>query len=67
MQCERFIKEYSNYQIKCLKDMILMDSNIKAEAIETCKRAVAIRERGLITVDEAVGIIKDSVKISCGE
>lgn len=64
MKCERFIKEYASYQIKCIKGYDLMQVRYKYDAIENCKRAVALRERGLITVDEAIGIIKNCFTIN---
>ena len=54
MRSPRFVKEYANYRIR----KIQMESDIdKDSRIEKIKKAVRLCDRGLISADEAVGII----------
>lgn len=54
---ERYIKEYANDCIREIKENDLMKSNVKNKTIEKINKAVKLRDRGLITADEAIKII----------
>lgn len=54
---ERYIKEYANACKRAIKENDLMGSNAKNKAIEKINKAVKLRDRGLITADEAIKII----------
>ena len=58
---ERFIKEYANYQMKNYKQNTLMQKKYKDEKISKINKALAMREKGFITVDEAIKVILDEI------
>lgn len=53
---KRFVKEYANYQIDCIKGR-MFDAEQKAEDTERVKSIVRNCERGLITVNEAMKML----------
>lgn len=54
---ERYIKEYANACKRKIEENNLMASNEKNNAAEKINKAVNLRDRGLITADEAIKII----------
>jgi|GEM_PF-7040256 hypothetical protein len=58
---ERFIKEYANYQMKNYKQNTLMQKKYKDEKISKINKALAMREKGFITVDETIKVILDEI------
>lgn len=54
---ERYIKEYVNDCKRKIEENNLMGSNVKNKAITKINKAVKLRDRGLITADEAIKII----------
>ena len=54
---ERFIKEYANYQMKNYKQNTLMQQKYKDEKISKINKALVMREKGFITVDETIKVI----------
>jgi len=54
---ERFIKEYANYKKKSYQRNTLLQQEYKDEALNRIDKALKSKERGLITVDEAIRII----------
>lgn len=54
---ERYIKEYANNCKREIEENNLMGSNIKNKAVAKINKAVKLRDRGLITADEAIKII----------
>lgn len=54
---ERFIKEYANYKIKEYTDNDLMKQEIKDKKIWLINNILRQKEKGLITVDEAIYLI----------
>ncbi len=57
MQVERFIREYANSQKKSISNYALMKEECKEKAYMKINNALSARERGLITVDEAIRCI----------
>lgn len=55
----RFITEYANYQKAYFSSNDLMEQEIKDGAIETINRALKAREKGIISIGEAMRIISD--------
>ena len=54
---ERYIKEYANAKIKSWNENELMRSDIREKYIVIVNNVLRQRERGLITVDEALMLI----------
>ncbi len=54
---ERYIKEYANDCKRKIEENNLMESNVKNKAIAKINKAVKLRDKGLITADEAIKII----------
>lgn len=54
---ERFIKEYANYKKKDIQTNNIMLAEIKEKALKNISRAVELRKKGYITVEEAMQII----------
>lgn len=54
MKVERFLKEYASYQKKCIAGYSLMEKKYKEKASIKINTALSAREKGLITVDEAI-------------
>lgn len=54
---ERYIKEYANDCKRKIEENNLMWSNVKNKAIAKINKAVKLRDKGLITADEAIKII----------
>ena len=61
MKVERFIKEYANYKKNDYKSNELMKEDYKIKAINKIDRALTLRERGMITVDEAIRTILEAI------
>lgn len=54
---ERFIREYASSKRKALQHNALMNPGIRAERLRRIDGAIKLRERGYITVDEAMKLI----------
>ncbi len=54
MKVERFLKEYANYQKKCIAGYPLMKEKYKERAYAKIDTALSAREKSGITVDEAI-------------
>ena len=54
MKVERFIKEYASYQIKAINSNELMKQEYKEKALNRIDNILKAKERGMITVDEAM-------------
>ena len=54
---ERYIKEYANDCKRKIEGNNLMGSNVKNKTIAKINKAVKLRDKGLITADEAIKII----------
>ena len=54
---ERYIKEYANACKKEIASNTEMKDSVKDHAIEVINKAVKMRDRGLITADEAIKMI----------
>jgi hypothetical protein len=54
---ERFIKEYANYQMKNYEQNTLMQQKYKNEKISKINKALTMREKGFITIDETIKMI----------
>ena len=54
---ERYIKEYANDCKSTIEANDLMGSNLKNKAVAKINKAVKLRDKGLITADEAIRII----------
>ena len=54
---ERYIKEYANDCMRKIEENNLMGSNVKNKAIAKINKAVKLRDKGVITADEAIKII----------
>lgn len=54
---ERYIKEYANDWKRKIEENDLMGSNLKNKAVAKINKAVKLRDKGLITADEAIRII----------
>ena len=54
---ERFLKEYANYRKQDITGNELMQQSIKDYAVSRINKALAYRERGFITINEAVKLI----------
>ena len=50
----RFIKEYKNYMIKCLKENDLMQDCLKDVQMARIEKAYGCLERGLISIHEFI-------------
>lgn len=59
MECEKFIKDYAEYRIKMLEE-IVKDTD-KGISIKCIQKACALREKGYVTVDEAIKIILNPI------
>ena len=59
---KRFIKEYANYKIKDYTENNLMNQDIREMLITKINNVVRQEEKGLITVDEAMGLISGYLK-----
>lgn len=53
----RFVKEYANYQKKCIKENSFMGEDVKAISYNVIEKSILNLERGLITVRECMEII----------
>lgn len=54
---ERFIKEYGNYKKIEIASNSLMEEEVKASALSNINKAINLRKRELITVDETIKMI----------
>ena len=54
MKVERFIKEYANYKKKSIDSNELMKEEYKQKALTRIDNTLKAKERGMITVDEAM-------------
>ena len=54
---ERFIKEYANHQKSIIIHNDLIKQDIKVRALEKIDKALRLREREVITADEAIRTI----------
>lgn len=54
---ERYIKEYANDCKRKIEENDLMGSNLKNKVVAKINKAVKLRDKGLITADEAIRII----------
>lgn len=54
---ERYIKEYANDCKRKIEENNLMGSNVKNKTIAKINKAVKLRDKGVITADEAIKII----------
>ena len=59
---ERYITEYANSCKREIEENNLMKSNIKNRAIAKINKAVKLRNKGLITADEAIKTILERFK-----
>ncbi len=59
---ERYIKEYADACKREIKHNTNMQDNVKNHAIEVINNAIKMRDRGLITADEAVKMILERYK-----
>ena len=57
---ERYIQEYASSKLADVKKNRLMREFCKDEAIGKIEKALSMRERGLITVDEAIKMILEA-------
>ena len=57
---EKYIKEYASSKLADVKKNRLMQEFCKDEAIGKIEKALSMRERGLITVDEAIKMILEA-------
>ena len=57
---ERYIKEYAAAKTKRLKENDLMQPGIKDLMLDRIAKAIALRERGLITADETIRMILEA-------
>ena len=60
MKAERYITEYANAKIKDAKENPLMQAVIKEKIISGVERAVRLRVKGLITVNETIKMILEA-------
>lgn len=56
---ERFIKEYANHKKKAIVKNTMMQEEKKKEALKHIEKTLNARNRGLITIDEAIRNILD--------
>lgn len=56
---ERFIKEYANHKKKAIVENTMMQEEKKKEALKHIEKTLNARNRGLITIDEAIRNILD--------
>ncbi len=56
---ERFIKEYANHKKKAIIENTLMQEEKKEETLKHIEKVLNARNRGLITIDEAMRNILD--------
>lgn len=56
---ERFIKEYANHKKKAIIENTMMQEEKKKEALKHIEKTLDLRNRGLITIDEAIRNILD--------
>ena len=63
MKVERFIREYANYQKKSINSNDLMKRDIKESALNRIDNVLKAKERGLITVNETMQIITNSLQV----
>ena len=54
---ERYIKEYANDCKRKIEENNIMEANVKSKAITKINKAMKLRDRELITADEAIKII----------
>lgn len=54
---ERYIKEYANACAKEIKNNDSLKNNIKNRIIAKINKVVKLRDRGQITIDEAIKMI----------
>jgi len=54
MKIERFIKEYANYKKKLINSNELIKEEYKQKALARIDNTLKAKERGMITVDEAM-------------
>lgn len=59
---ERYIKEYVNACKRKIEESNLMAINIKNKIVSKINKAVKLRDRELITADEAIKIILERHK-----
>lgn len=64
---ERYIKEYANAKIKATRQCKLMNSQYKKRIIEMINKAIYLKNKGMITVDEAIETILSAEQSVCGE
>ena len=51
---ERFIKEYANHKKKVIIENTIMQEEKKKEALKHIENTLNLRNRGFITIDEAM-------------
>lgn len=58
MKVERFITEYASHKKRALLYAYKQYKNVSVlEMVKRIDRAVSLREKGMITADEAIGLI----------
>ena len=60
MKVERFLKEYASYKKEVIKNNELIKSDIKENALFKIDKVLSLKEKGFITVDEALKIMIDA-------
>ena len=64
---ERYIKEYANAKIEATKQCEWMNNQYKKQIIERINKAIYLKNKGMITVDEAIETILSAEQSVCGE
>lgn len=57
---ERFIKEYANYRKNDITKNELMKKEYKINSIDTINKVLKLKDKGLITTNEAIKIILEA-------
>ena len=60
MKVERFIKEYANFKKKEIENNEFINEENKEKAFFEINNVLKFKEKGMITVDEAIKIITNS-------
>jgi len=61
MKVERFIKEYANYKKKSINSNELIKEEYKQKALTRIDNILKAKGRGLITVDETILLIVNTL------
>jgi len=64
---ERYIKEYANAKIKATRQCESMNNQYKKRIIERINKALYLRNKEMITADEAIGTIFNAEQSVCEE